>query len=579
MLASATPINRTADSAPHETLPENGFQLMAPKIPTVAIIGRPNVGKSTLFNRIYGERKAIVEDFPGVTRDRLYAMVERYSVSFLLIDTGGIDSATDDQLSGQVKEQALIAAEEADVLLVLFDGAEGCQEGDREVVELLRRYPKPTYFVVNKCDGNEQALRKAEFYALGVDPLYDISALHGRRVADLVEEMLHALPNYTALRSSAIARREREAEGAKVAQRLAAEDLDAEAFLDDHEMDPDSDISVEDDIAEEGEELSEPRFAPVYVPDESGMEEGEYDRTYRMLPLEESKPRVERPEPEDDLAEYGIAADDTPEPVHIDCIKIAIVGRPNVGKSTLLNTLTGDQRAITSPIAGTTRDNLDVTLRRDGQEFCIIDTAGLRKKARIHDAIERYSTLRAIGTLSECDVAVMVIDGATGPSEQDTKILGLAHERGVGIVIVVNKWDLVTKSHKTVHKFTENLRETFKFAPYAPILYVSAISGRRCPRIIETAREVAYERLKRVPTRRLNDILKRAMVRSAPSPYRGREIKMYYASQIDVAPPRFTLFFNYPRVLHFSFLRYLKNAIRGEFKFEGTEIKLVAKRR
>jgi ribosome-associated GTPase EngA len=554
---------------------------MAPKIPVIAIVGRPNVGKSTLFNRIVGRQQAIVEDIPGVTRDRVYAMVERFVVPFLLVDTGGFELEPEDELGKQVVEQTLLAAEEADVILAIFDGSLGCQEGDRDVVELLRRYNKTVYYIVNKCDGDEQGLRVADFYRLGIDTLYDCSALHGRRVNLLTEMFLQKLPNYQALLSSATARRERIAAASEQAQ------LRAEQIADDELLENAFDDALPDEESEfgDGEEMPDgeasqmPSFAPVYVPGENDESESDYERQHRLLPLEQSTARDDRPRAaEIDFSQLPEDEGEAPAP-ELPLIRVAIVGRPNVGKSTLLNTLTGERRAITSSIAGTTRDTLDLTIRRDGQDYLLVDTAGLRKKARVTDALERYSTLRSLRALSEADVAVVVIDATEGPSEQDAKIIGLAHEQGVGLVFAVNKWDLVEKSHRTVHAFTKKIRETFKFAPYAPIVFVSALSGRRCPKVIETVKEVAYERMKRVSTNRLNQTLQKALKRFSPPPFRGREIKLYYGVQVDVAPPRFSLFFNYPRALHFSFLRFLKNSVRDEFGFEGTDIKLMPRKR
>lgn len=546
---------------------------MAVKTPVIAIVGRPNVGKSTLFNRALGERRAIVEDVPGVTRDRNYALVENFAVPFLLVDTGGIESESEDELGKQVTEQALLAAEEADVVIALFDGSAGCQVGDEEVVAILRRYDKPVYYVVNKCDGDEQALRTADFYQLGIDTIYDCSALHGRRVQLLFEMILEALPNYTALLSSTKARKEREREAERVVQKIVAEEAEEEAEV---ELTDEEYAAMEG----EGEDDSMPHFAPVFLPGDEDESTEDYDREHRLIPIPESVPKERREESEEWREDPQALENEPVAELKLETIRVAIVGRPNVGKSTLLNTLTGERRAITSPIAGTTRDTLDLDLKRDGQNYVLVDTAGLRKTGRLIDAVERYSSLRSLKAISSSDVAVVVVDATDAPTEQDAKILGLAHEQGLGIIIAVNKWDLVEKSsHKTVHEFTQKLREAFKFAPYAPIVFISAISGRRCPRIIDTVREIAYERAKRVSTPHLNQVLKRALKKFSPPPYRGRDIKLYYGVQVDMAPPRFALFFNYPRVLHFSFLRFLKNAMRAEFGFVGTDIKLLPRKK
>lgn len=549
---------------------------MTVRVPIVAIVGRPNVGKSTLFNRILGERRAIVEDVPGVTRDRNYALVERFSVPFVIVDTGGFEKEPEDPLGRAVVEQTLLAAEECDVILAVFDGSTGLHPGDEDVADLLRRYQKPIYYVVNKCDGAEQAIRVAEFYSLGLDRILDVSALHGRGVRDMIDTVLSELPQYEDLLALVRERQQRERDAREEA-RLRAAQMDEDD--DDDEGTFEAGGGDDDDLAEEDLQDGDPyegpgsevRFAPVYVPGETELSEDDYEKSFRLRPLERTLKR----EAGDDASEES-EADEIPE---IPCINIAIVGRPNVGKSTLLNTLTGERRAITSPIAGTTRDILDLTLTRDGQQFLIVDTAGLRKKAKVEDKVERYSTLRTLHALGACDVAVVLIDAVDGATEQDTKIAGLAHEQGKGIIIAVNKWDLVEKDHKTVKEYTDRVREAFKFAPYAPIIYISALSGRRCPRVLESARHAAEERLKRVSTSRLNRVLERAIARNMPSQYRGRSIKMYYSTQVDTAPPRFALFFNYPRALHFSFMRYLKNVIREEFGFDGTDIKLMARKR
>ena len=545
---------------------------MAPKTPVIAIVGRPNVGKSTLFNRVLGEKRAIVEDTPGVTRDRNYALIERFKVPFLLVDTGGFETDPEGEIEEEVVKQTLVAAEEADIVISLFDGSAGCQPGDRDVVDLLRRYNKPVFYVVNKCDGEEQGMRVNDFYQLGIDTIYDCSALHGRRVTVLIETILATLPNYQALLDSAKAIRARIEEAAKFAQQIAAQDEDSELDNEDYE-DPD-----EIDEEPEEEETSRATFAPVFIPEESEQSAEAYEKEHRLLPLDWSEPREDgHPEPEDfDIEDAPVSNFDIPT---LELIRVAIVGRPNVGKSTLLNTLSGEKRAITSPIAGTTRDTLDLKVRREGQDFLLVDTAGLRKQARVTESLEHYSTMRSIRALTEADVAVVMIDATSGPKDQDAKILGLAHERGAGIVIVVNKWDLVEKTHRTVHEFTTQVREAFKFAPYAPVLFISAESGRRCPRVLDTVLAVARERTKRIATNSLNRTLQKALKSFSPSPYRGRDIKLYYGVQVDVAPPRFSLFFNYPRALHFSFLRYLKNSVRNEFGFEGTDIKLMPRRR
>ncbi|MBP9838819.1 MAG: ribosome biogenesis GTPase Der [Proteobacteria bacterium] len=556
------------------------------RYPIITIVGRPNVGKSTLFNRVLGEKRAIVEDQPGVTRDRNYALVERFQVPFLLVDTGGIDTDAEDEIGKQVIQQTLFATEEADVIIALFDGATGCVESDRDVVQILRKFNKQIYYVVNKCDGDEQGMRTADFYQLGISDIQDVSALHGRRVKVMFEEILAKLPNYPALLESAKSVRLKFEEAKKEAQKIGAEEDDEEEIVEESIVYDEEEETYFSDIQEAGDEVKlSPSFAPVFLP-EDGSSEQEYDKANKILPLEfseekevdnEEEGRGRRYEPE---IEDENAVEEEVILENIENIKIAIIGRPNVGKSTLLNTLSGAKRAITSPIAGTTRDNLDIVLKRDGQEFTLVDTAGLRKKAKIEESsVERYSALRAIGALAECDVAIVVIDATQGMTDQDGKIVGLAHERGAGIVIAVNKWDLIEKNHKTVHEFTEKVKDEMKFAKYAEIIYISALSGRRCPNLIEAAKKVAYERTKRISTGALNKLLRRVISKSPPAQYRGRDIKLYYASQVDISPPRFVLFFNYPKELHFSFIRQLKNTLRDKYGFEGTDIKLACRKR
>lgn len=522
--------------------------------PMIALVGRPNVGKSTLFNFILKQKKALVEDRPGVTRDRNYAVVERYSIPFIVIDTGGFAGPEQGEIASQVREQALLAIEEADIVFVLFDGSQGLQAADEELVTIARQREQGVYYLVNKCDSPEQESRKLEFFALGIDPIHDVSALRGRGIRELVEGALQSLPHYESLKASEKSRRENEKQ------------VEFEALAEEEVIEH---ISGPELIEKELQPEEKPTFAPVYFEDELAVTKQEYLQAHRLV----ERSRVQTVQAEE-------APEETEEEQDpIDCIRVAIIGRPNVGKSTLLNTLVGEGRAITSPIAGTTRDTLDVTITRDGQRYEIVDTAGLRRKSKIVDTVERFSTVKAIRALTSCDVAVMVIDADNGPVEQDARLMGLAHEEGRGIVIAVNKWDIVEKDHKTVHQFTQKVRETFKFAPYAPIVFISALSGKRCPRVVEAVRKVAYARQKRVSTGRLNEILKRAIKRNSLPIYRGRPVKLYYASQVSAAPPRFVLFFNQPKGVHFSNMRYLKNAIRSQVDFEGTDIKLMARKR
>ena len=543
---------------------------MATRTPIFAIVGRPNVGKSTLFNRIIGKRRAVVEDVAGVTRDRNYALVESYAFPFYLVDTGGFEADSSDDLQMLVSEQARLAAEEADVVFAVFDGKAGCQPGDEDVVNLLRQIDKPIHFLVNKCDGVEQAILAADFYALGLEELHTVSALHGQGVKELVENSLRSLPGYESLCASIAARKASEADAAiQAAQQRESFFAEEEALQESNVPSVAGNLQLSPELEHEPEDID---FPPVFIPGENEKTPEAYLRENRLLDLvprgARDLPLVSEPEP---VKTYL--------PDSIECVRVALVGRPNAGKSTLLNTLVGEQRAITSPVAGTTRDPLDWPITRDGQKYLLVDTAGLRKKARIGDKVERYSSMRSLRAITECDVAVVLIDAVRGPSEQDAKIIGLAHDEGKGIVIVVNKWDLIEKDHKSVQNFKNKVRDTFKFSTYAPIVFSSALTGRRCPKVIEAVREVAYNRRKEVSTRALNQVLQRAMKRRSAPVVRGRPVKLFYASQIDTGPPRFVLFFNYPESVHFSYLRFLKNSIRDAFSFPGTDLKLVCRKR
>lgn len=566
---------------------------MAQRTPILAIVGRPNVGKSTFFNRVLGKRQAVVEDVPGVTRDRNYALIEGFQFPFYLVDTGGFERASGDELQMLVSEQAVLAAEEADIVLAMFDGQAGRHPGDEDVVALLRKQKKPVQFVVNKCDGKEQEVLAADFYSMGIDNLGHVSSLHGRGVRRFVDETLQRLPNHQALLDSAEARHKLEEEAAKDARAAEAEaEYQANAAakaakIEARKLRSSAAVSTSGNLAlvseeSNSEELPEdevvtPNFAEVFVPEHSGDSAEDYIRDNRVLSLEES---LSKEHPEQDVRAESEVSEEEDEPeLLLESIKVALIGRPNVGKSTLLNTLTGEQRAITSSVAGTTRDSLDLPITRDGQDYLLVDTAGLRRKARIGDRIEQYSTMRSLRAISSCDVAVVLLDAEQGPTEQDAKIVGLAHEQGRGLVIVVNKWDLLEKDHRSVKEFKDKIQQTFKFSPYAPVLFVSALSGKRCPKVIETVRRVAYARAQKVSTVRLNKVLESAMRRRTPPVVRGRPVKLFYATQVETAPPRIVLFFNYPQSVHFSYLRFLKNSIREAFGFEGTDIKLVCRKR
>lgn len=542
---------------------------MTQKLPVFAIVGRPNVGKSTLFNNLLREQKAIVEDTPGVTRDRIYAKVEQFSVPFIIIDTGGFAGPEEIELRRLVWQQAELAIEEADILFVIFDGQSGLHPDDEIILDLVRRCGKKAYYLVNKCDGKEQIGRVADFYSLGIEELKDISAREGRNVKLMIEEILSKLPNYSALRASAKAREEEEKRALEDATKIKSKYRALKMEV--AEVEDQAAVIIEQRLANDS-----PAFAPVYYGDDPAMQQS------LKLDSVVARDRIKRVSSEESFEDITDEMHEEPDVIeieNIDCIKVAIVGRPNVGKSTLLNRFTGSERAITSDIAGTTRDSLDVEITRNKQLFKFVDTAGIRRKSKVGEDLERLSVLRALGAINESDVVVVVIDAERGPEEQDAKLIGMAHEQGRGIVIVVNKWDLLKKDHKTVKQYGEKIRAAFKFAPYAPIVFVSALTGKRCPRIVEVVKEVAYSRQRRISTNRLNRILKVAVQKHTLPVYRGRPVKLYYASQVAVAPPRFVIFVNQPQGIHFSNIRYLKNSIRKFVEFDGTDIKIVVRKK
>ena len=454
---------------------------MIQKIPVVAIVGRTNVGKSTLFNQLLGRRMAVVEDVAGVTRDRNYALVDRFDAPFTLVDTGGLLGEEESELHGSVREQAELAIREADLVIALLDGLHGLHALDYGVADILRRSAKPVLWVVNKCEKPIAQIEAAEFYKLGIDEFSCVSAAHNVGITEL----------YLAISSK----------------------LELDSF-------EDCDSSI------------------------SGVETDLLDHASRS-------------------------------------IRVAIVGKPNVGKSTLINKITGSDRLVTSGIPGTTRDSIDIVLKRDGTDFTLVDTAGLRRKSKVSGVSpERYGNLRTLKALAQCDVAVLLLDATEGaPKEQDAKIASVIHERGRGLVIVVNKWDAVEKDHKSVKDFERTIQDEFPFARYAPIVFVSALSGRRCPNVLKKAEEVFKQAQVRIATPKINSFLSRAFDKKPPPRHRGSLVKLYYATQVNVAPPTFTLFVNYPREVRLSYQRYLKNAIRKEFGFGGNDIRLFFRKR
>ena len=434
--------------------------------PVVAIVGRPNVGKSTLFNVLAGERISIVKDTPGVTRDRIYAEVSWLDHNFTMIDTGGIEPDSKDIILSQMREQAEIAIATADVIIFLTDVRQGLQDSDAKVADMLRRSGKPVVLVVNKVDSFEKYMADVyEFYNLGIGDPFPVSAASMLGLGDMLDEVVKHFPEYN---------------------------------------------------KEEAED--------------------------------------ERP-------------------------KIAIIGKPNVGKSSLINKLAQEDRVIVSDIAGTTRDAIDTDIKYNGKEYVFIDTAGLRRKNKIKEEIERYSIIRAVTAVERADVCIIVIDATEGVTEQDAKIAGIAHDRGKGIIIAVNKWDAIEKDDKTIYRHTEKIRDILSFMPYAEIIFISAKSGQRLNKIFETIDVVIENNSMRVATGVLNEIVTEAVAMQQPPSDKGKRLRIYYTTQVSVKPPTFVIFVNDKQLMHFSYTRYLENRIRDTFGFRGTALRFIIRER
>jgi GTP-binding protein len=505
-------------------------------VPVVAFVGRPNVGKSTLFNRVVGDaRAAIVEDRARTTRDRLYGDAEWNGRRFLVVDTGGLEIAPGDPIEEQVQVQARLAISEADVIVFLVDAASGPTPADQDAAELLRRTTKPVLVAANKADNQQRELSAAEFYAFGWEDTFAISASHGRGVADLLDAVVWALPPES---EAEIARKAREAEAEEWADEVAAGRLEPYVVGEADEADGDGDD--DDDTDDEGAD------AAVAVRAEADAIASRWDAE--------------------------MAAEDDEPPA------IAFVGRPNVGKSSLLNALLREERSIVSEVPGTTRDAIDTTIPWGRSEVVLIDTAGIKRRGKVASgpAAEKYSTMRALKAISRADVAVLVLDAHDGLTAQDAHVAGYVIEEGRGLVIAVNKWDIVEdKTHKSFDDLVVELRRELAFIDYAPIVSISAKTGQRVQKVLELAVDVWGERRRRIPTGELNRLIAAAIERTPPAIVHGKRPKIRYATQVAVAPPTFVLFTTDPASVHFSYRRYLENRLRDAYDFTGTPIRLV----
>ena len=504
-------------------------------LPVVAVVGRPNVGKSTIFNRFVGKRQAIVEDRARTTRDRMYGDMEWNGRRFVVVDTGGLEVDTDDPIEIRVQEQARLAIREADVILFVVDAVTGLTPADQEAAELLRTAKAPLIVAVNKVDNTQREADAAEFWSMGWEETYSISASHGRGTGDLLDAIVWALPPET---EAELARKKREDEADEWAREVDAGRLEPYVV-------GDTGNAVDPSDEEEAEQAELDRF-------EGGQAAGG---------------EIE--------ARWDAAIEAESDDVQA---AIAFVGRPNVGKSSLLNSLLGEERAIVSEVPGTTRDAVDTTLEWGRSEIVLIDTAGIRRRGKVANgpAAEKYSTLRALKAIARSDVAVLVIDAVEGLTAQDAHVAGYVVEEGKGLVIAVNKWDLVEdKTDRTFAQYTEWIRSEVPFLEFAPIVSISAKTGQRVGKVLELAIDIWGERRKRIATGELNRVIRAAVERQTPPVVKGRRPKVFYGTQAAVAPPTFVFFANDAALIHFSYRRYLENRLREEFGFDGTPIKLV----
>ena len=432
--------------------------------PIVAIIGRPNVGKSTFFNRVTRTRNALVDNFPGVTRDRHYGDASWNGVEFSLVDTGGFQSEDEDDFSNDIRVQILQAVDDSDAVILLLDGKAGISPFDEDVAKILRRLTKPVFYAVNKIDGVEQEGKLYDFHSLGIEKLYPVSAEHRYGISDFLDDLTDTLPKMPSVELEAM-------------------------------------------------------------------------------------------------------------------IRVAVVGKPNVGKSSLINRILGEKRLLVSDIPGTTRDAIDSVCKIDGKSYLLIDTAGIRRKAKVSKKLEKFSIIKALRSLDRCDIALIIIDAHEGTTEQDVNVAGYAFERGCGCILLLNKWDIVEKDSKTVKRFYDQVRTQAKFLNFAPIMTISALTGLRVIKIFGLVEEIYSQYSVRIGTGPLNKILRRAIERNEPSIFRGRRLKFYYITQASTAPPTFVCFVNYPDAVHFSYRRYLINQIREGAGLEMTPIRIIFRKR